>query len=196
MLADNQFDMVFDCQKIFKSVMNAMAKPGTIFSIKEQSNKLAEEDKVPLALAITFMDNRSALYVEGNDELLSVIREKTIAVKSTLEKADFIIAPGVEMAEDYNVQLLDSAKLGTLPEPHKSAMVIVGLQSFDGDRSLVFEGPGIKERKKVVLPEAGISWMCRRAEQNYEFPCGTDILFYTEDGEIMGIPRTLKVEVN
>lgn len=196
MLADNQFDMVFDCQKIFKNVMNAMAKPGTVFNIKEQCDKLGEKNRVPLGLAMTFMDNRSTLYVDGNEELLFSIKEKTLAMKSDVEKADFVIAPHVEEKESYGVQLLDSAKVGTLPEPHKSALVMVGLHTFDGDKSLLLEGPGVKGQKEVMLSDAALMWLARKAILKYEFPCGTDILFYTDNGEIMGIPRTLKVEVS
>lgn len=196
MLADNQFDLVFDCQKIFKSVMNAMAKPGTVFSIKEQSDKLEEQNSVPLAIAMTFMDNRCTVYVDRNDDLLSMIREQTLAVKSDLEKADFVVVPEVEEKENLGVELLDSAKVGTLPEPHKSAMVIVGLHTMEGDTALVLEGPGVKGQKKVTFSQAAAMWLARREMLKYEFPCGTDILFYTDSGEIMGIPRTLKVEVN
>ena len=196
MLSDNQFDLVFDCQKIFKSVMNAMAKPGTVFSIKEQSDKLEEQNSVPLAIAMTFMDNRCTVYVDGNDDLLSMIREKTLAVKSDLEKADFVVVPEVEEKESLGVELLDSAKVGTLPEPHKSAMVIVGLHAIEGDTALVLEGPGVKGQKKVTFSQAAAMWLARRETLKYEFPCGTDILFYTDSGEIKGIPRTLKVEVN
>ena len=30
MITENQFDMVFDCQQIFKALMNALARPGHI----------------------------------------------------------------------------------------------------------------------------------------------------------------------
>lgn len=193
MLTDNNFDMVFDCQKIFKGVMNAMANPGKIFHINEQCEKLDMDDSVPAAIAMTFMDNRSRLYVEGNEELYSVIREKTLAVKSEVEEADFIIATNIEKAADYHVKLIDYAKIGTLPEPHKSAMLIVGLEKFEGNNALLMKGPGIKDSREVKLPEAAKKWLSKRTEKKYEFPCGIDILFYTNQGEIMGIPRTLKV---
>ncbi len=195
-MADKEFDMVFDCQRIFKGVMNAMAKPGTIFNINEQSSKLVTEDNVPLALAMTLMDNRSTLYVQENEELLSVIREKTMAAKSNMDMADFVIVPNVERDKEYYSVLLNSAKIGTLPEPHKSAMVIVGLNEIDGKKKIKLEGPGIKECKEIMFSEAGVAWLYKRAEQHYEFPCGTDILFYTDKGEILGIPRTVKAEVN
>lgn len=192
-LTDNNFDMVFDCQKIFKSVMNAMANPGKIFNIKQQSEKLEIKDCVPAAMAMTFMDNRSRLYVEDSEELCTYIKENTLAVKSSVEDADFIFATDIEGAQEYNRKLIDCAKVGTLPEPHKSAMLIVGLKQFDGEKTLIFKGPGIENCREVKLPEAAVKWMDTREEKNYEFPCGIDIIFYTNQGDIMGIPRTLKV---
>lgn len=193
MLTNNEFDLVFDCQKIFKGVMNAMANPGKIFNINSQCEKLVINDKVPAAIAMTLMDNRSRLYVEGNEELYALIREKTLAVKSNAEDADFIITTDIENMVEYNLHLLDCAKVGTLSEPHKSAMLLVEIKEFAGKDKLVFEGPGIENSREVNLPEAAAMWLRKRNEKNYEFPCGIDILFYTNNGEIMGIPRTLKV---
>lgn len=192
MLTDNEFDLVFDCQKVFKGVMNAMAKPGTIISIDEHSSKLAEKDNVALAIAMTFMDNRSTYYVEGNEELTTEIREKTMAVKTGLENADYVIVPDTESAEGHFEQLLACAKTGTLPEPHKSATVMVCLKEFAGENKVVLEGPGINVSREITLPDAGIAWLRKRTEMKYEFPCGTDIVFYTDKGEIMAIPRTTK----
>lgn len=39
MITENQFDPVFDCQQVFKALMNALARPGKIFSIAENVKK-------------------------------------------------------------------------------------------------------------------------------------------------------------
>ena len=33
MITANEFDLVFDCQQVFKQLMQAMANPGKVFSI-------------------------------------------------------------------------------------------------------------------------------------------------------------------
>lgn len=190
-MTGNEFDMVFDCQKVFKSIMNAMAKPGTVFKIEEQIKKIASDHKAVTAIAMTLMDNRTRFYITNCDELLTDIREKTMAVKSNAENADFLIAVDVENMMDCGTCLLDCAKVGTLPEPHKSATIIVCLDNFGGE-TLTLTGPGIDGEKVIGLPESGILWMKKRASKNYEFPCGVDILFCTDKGELMGIPRTVK----
>lgn len=40
MVTSNEFDMVFDCQQIFKNVMNALARPGKIFSVTGSVQKI------------------------------------------------------------------------------------------------------------------------------------------------------------
>ena len=44
MITENQFDMVFDCQQVFKALMNALARPGKIFSISENAEKIGEKN--------------------------------------------------------------------------------------------------------------------------------------------------------
>ena len=40
MFKENPFDPVFDCQQVFKTLMNALARPGTIVSMEKNVEKL------------------------------------------------------------------------------------------------------------------------------------------------------------
>ena len=40
MRTENRFDPVFDCQQVFKALMNALAQPGKVFSIEENVKRL------------------------------------------------------------------------------------------------------------------------------------------------------------
>lgn len=194
MIAQNEFDMVFDCQKTFKNIMNAMARPGVIFSIQESAYKLKSGEKTALAIGLTLLDNRCRYYVLDDSDLAEIIKEQTIAVESEANEADFVFVPYQENGEESN--LLACGKVGTLGQPHKSAMFFVELPCFDGAEKLLLEGPGIDGSREIKLPKEGMKWMKVRLEQQYEFPCGVDILFYTSKGDIMGIPRTVQTGGN
>ena len=53
MITENQFDMVFDCQQIFKALMNALARPGHIETMAPQIEKLETDHAALLAAGLT-----------------------------------------------------------------------------------------------------------------------------------------------
>lgn len=192
MISENKFDMVFDCQKVFKGFMNALARPGRIFSVREQAEKLEGDNRVLMAAALSLLDNRCRYYVYRDEELPEKLRELTMAAETEPKQADYIFVPACKDACSAAGKLLEEAPQGTLPEPHKSAMFLVMLDTLDGNRAIELTGPGINGRIEAHLPEEGEAWLKARDGREYEFPCGVEIIFCTEQGDIMGIPRTVR----
>ncbi|WP_310605030.1 phosphonate C-P lyase system protein PhnH [Anaerosporobacter sp.] len=193
MVSNNELDMVFDCQIVFKACMNAMARPGKIFSIQEVVEKMECDNKVLTLVGLTVLDNRCQYYVHNNMDLIEELREQTMAVFSTIEEADFVLIPKAEMSQEEVDELLNSGKIGTLAEPHKSATYVIVVDSLTEGENILLSGPGIKEKIAISLPSEAVTWLEARNEQEYEFPCGIDLLFCTEAGDFMAIPRTSKV---
>lgn len=186
---EQEFDLIFDCQKVFKEIMNALARPGKVYSIKDSSRKLKGEHKALTAAALTLMDNRCRYFAKGEKEWEEEIRERTLAVQTEAEDADFWLITGQE-AGCY--EILEKAKCGTLPAPHKAALIFVELESLTGGEEMWMEGPGIKDRIQTTLANEGRKWLKERDKQEYEYPCGVDFVFCTPEGEIMGVSRTVK----
>ena len=65
MITANEFDLVFDCQQVFKQLMQAMANPGKVFSIGQNSAKLHQPSGSLLAIAMTLVDSRCRFSVAG-----------------------------------------------------------------------------------------------------------------------------------
>ena len=53
----HSFDEVFDGQKVFRKVLEAMSNPGRRVFIAEQSEKMYSDGKVFLAIGMTLLDN-------------------------------------------------------------------------------------------------------------------------------------------
>lgn len=191
-LKEQEFDMVFDCQKVFKEVMNALARPGKIFFIGDSAAKLENEHKTLLAVALTFLDNGCKYFTSEKQEWSEEIRERTMAFGSDVEEADFLLIPRTDTETVNCSELFQRAKSGSLAEPHKSALFFIELDSLTQGEGLWLEGPGIKEKIQVNLPENGRMWLEEREKQEYEYPCGVELIFCTPEGEIMGIPRSVK----
>ena len=174
--------------------MNAMARPGKRFNIGEQSSKLESSKKVLLAGAMTFLDHRCSYCVCGNDELGEQIQEYTMAKKVKIKDADMIFVPLGSVKTEEIEKILGQGKSGTLAQPHQSVTLLIETKERDNGEKVILEGPGIDGEIQIKVSGEEMSWMKEREKQNYEFPCGVDLIFCTENGEIMGLPRTTKVK--
>lgn len=193
MIATNRFDPVFDCQKVFKSLMNAMARPGTAFSIAESLEKLGKSDAHVLAVARTLLDNRCRFFVWNDAALTEEIRELTYAVPAPAGEADYLFVPRPEDAAEA-VGLLSAAKTGTLTQPHKSATLLIAQEQLAGDEEVVLSGPGVDGTRALSLPPSGMAWLRARRDMSAELPCGVELYFMTPGGQMVCVPRKTRVE--
>ena len=195
MITSDRFDLVFDCQKVFKELMDALAMPGKICSIAREGQNLEHPQGVMAAAALTLVDHSCTFAVIRNHSLEEELRQMTYGRPAALEEADYIFLPDSQDMENDQVEnILEKAKKGTLPEPHKSAALFVGIPSLqDGEESML-TGPGVKGQISIYLPQTGTRWLKIRQEMEIEFPCGVEIYFLTSEGELMAVPRKVKWE--
>ena len=90
-------------------------------------------------------------------------------------------------------KILSQAKIGTLLQPHESATIFLILDSLEGGEEGTLTGPGIDGTISISLPEEGWMWIKELRRMNFEFPCGVELYFLTPQGDLMGIPRKVKI---
>ena len=189
------FDTVFDSQKVFRLILEAMANPARIASIKKYADKfLTAYDchSVFLTVAMTLLDNEISFNACENHSLTDEIASLTLAKKEKIEEADFIFIYYSDVKKIENV--IESVKCGTLADPHKSATVII--KNFgEPDCRLAFSGPGIDGDVKIETSQIVKNTLALRDAQNYEYPQGIDLIFISDEGELFAIPRLVKMEV-
>ena len=171
------FDDIFDTQKTFRLLLDAMANPSRVVSIQEGAEKLYGSKREMLTLAMTLLDKNTGFYTFGHTELDEQILLLTHAEKKTLEEADYVFVT----EEEHLPEAFAKAKRGTLENPHTSATLSISGPGVDGVAT--FQSP-------VVLEEA----FRLRAEQAYEYPQGVDMIFVSPEGELFCIPRMVKKE--
>jgi len=200
----HSFDTVSDSQKVFRLILEAMSNPTRTVNISEYAIKMLEEypdimNRHPsavfttrstafLALAMTLLDNEVSFSTCGNHSLSDEIASLTLSKVEQIENADFIF-----VCDPNDVKaVIESAKCGTLMDPHKSATIII---KNDGDRvcQLTLFGPGIDGQKEVQVAHTVKDAIESRNEQNYEYPQGIDLIFVSGAGELIAVPRLVKV---
>ncbi|HHX13762.1 MAG TPA: phosphonate C-P lyase system protein PhnH [Clostridiales bacterium] len=184
----HNFDAVFDSQKLFRLLLEAISNPTRIVDIKEIADKLFGSYPELLAVAMTLLDNETGFSIYGSDSLSADIAALTLARREAVSAADFIFVcdkSGIQEA-------IEKAKYGTLAQPHKSATVVI---QSDGAQagSLTLSGPGIAGAVEIPVSQAVKDALACRAAQNYEYPQGIDLIFVSDKGELMAVPRLVKV---
>lgn len=194
MITEHQFDPVFDCQQVFQSLMHALARPGKVFSIAENIRKIPEENAPLIAAGMTLLDNWKKFYVCDAPDLEETLRQMTYGAAGGVAEADYLFFPKGKTTAPLCRDVLSQAKIGTLPEPHKSAAVFVLTDSLTGGADHTLSGPGIDGTIRVSLPEEAFLWIAVRQQMGFEFPCGLELFFLTPQGDVMGIPRKVRIE--
>lgn len=185
----HSFDMVADSQKVFRRILEAMFNPAKVVNIDEYAKKLFGTYSGFLALALTFLDNEASFYACENNTLSEDIASLTLAPRESMEAADFVF-----VTEPYDIgSVIPAVKCGTLADPHKNATLVIQNNGAP-DCRMTLSGPGINGHMDVMATEIVKNAIAERDAQNYEYPQGIDLIFVSDDGDVLAIPRLTRVE--
>ncbi|MGY4688340.1 phosphonate C-P lyase system protein PhnH [Salibacterium sp. K-3] len=198
MNGDMTFNLVHDSQAIYREMLEAVSRPGTISNIQTVSPKLPDPHVNPgmMGIALTLLDGETSFaLVPESLTLSSYIHHKTGSREEKPEKADYIFL--YDLSLDFSFAgVVETMKKGTLTNPHDSATLIVQVESFTANHqaSYVLSGPGIAFESRIHIEGMPENWEKARQSANREFPTGIDLFFISEDAEIMSIPRTTRIK--
>ena len=184
------FDEVLDSQKVFRRLLDAMANPGRRCGIRQQSEKLFGGEAEFLALAMTLLDASVSFCVPENPELTEQIILLTHARPAPVEQADYLFVTRAEQL----AQMIESVKEGTLENPHSSATLLVKVPQGQPERAVLISGPGVDGQAEISVPPAVMDAARLRDQQEYEYPQGIDLIFLLPAGELLCLPRLVRME--
>lgn len=170
-------------QQLFRGLLNAMARPG---SLEKSVSPQAGE---PIGLPVLAVLVDAAVTLADPHQLLRKSDWPFLhATEKPADTADYILCDGNRAAGF-------SPKLGTLNCPEQSATLIIAVGGFNaGATCLQLKGPGIAKAAKLRIDGLDPSWIQARQDWVCEFPLGVDLILVSET-ELAAIPRTTKVEV-
>lgn len=187
-----KFDFVHDTQKIFRKILSSMSQPGKIFNISDESSKFNDKYSHLLGIGASLLDNEVSVFVEKTPSLEKQLLELTLVKKEDLPLADFIFITA-PMNYECAKEIIFKAKKGSFKDPHESATIVILCENFSGNKNIVLKGPGIKGIKELMVNDYIKNIIKIKQEEITEYPCGIDIIFVSENGEILSIPRLCKM---
>lgn len=185
----HNFNEVFDGQKVFRKILDAMSRPGKIVDIHEEADKMWGENKAFLAIAMTLIDNQVSFNACEEKELTEEIETLTLAKKGELSQADFIF-----VAHQENLsKVIKQAKSGVLSDPHKGATIIIKADDVF-EETINIHGPGVDGVKAISVPVIVAETLKIRDSMQYEYPEGIDLIFVTPTARVFCLPRLIRME--
>lgn len=182
-LAGGFADPAIDAARVFREVLQAMARPGRIARITGATPPPGLSVAAASVL-LTLADETTPVHLAGTCDSAAIrdyLRFHTGAPISARKHAAFAVGDWAALAP------LDDYALGTDEYPDRSATLIVEMPALS-DAGARLTGPGIRSHAHLSLPEIGPFIANAR-----HFPRGLDFIFTSGDA-IAALPRTTRVE--
>jgi alpha-D-ribose 1-methylphosphonate 5-triphosphate synthase subunit PhnH len=194
-LAPGFANPVHDTQAVFRTLLDALARPGRI-GVIETALPAAEAPQgaglAAFASLLALCDYATPVWLAQRDDALAAALRFHAGAPLTDVPGEAAFAYVHDAA---TLPPLDTLASGTPESPEQSATVFVRVDSLTGGASVTLRGPGIEDAHTIApagLPER--FWQ-ERAALAVHFPCGID--FYLVCGDrLIGLPRTTYVEMN
>jgi alpha-D-ribose 1-methylphosphonate 5-triphosphate synthase subunit PhnH len=182
-------------QYLFRSLVEAMSRPGARVPLPHE--RVARgRDGALLSLCRALLDAEVSYAVGGGAEarpLVDTIAATTGARRASVPEADFVIVLG----NDSRGAIL-KAKRGAPEYPDRGATVIyhrAAAGTQDNDAAVSARGPGIKGECRISAPAVSHKEWERIRLCNDEYPLGVDCIFVLPSGEVMCLPRSVRIQV-
>jgi alpha-D-ribose 1-methylphosphonate 5-triphosphate synthase subunit PhnH len=198
-LKENQFNLIDDSRRTFRTLMMSLAFPGVIHKL----------DPVPLVINppeigfilqpfLTLLDLEVTFHVHAikddvRQEVSRYIEINTRSMPANHDRADFVLCLSPSLNGKF-----ETVKKGTLPNPHQSATVFYYVEKITADRhggdiGFCLTGPGIRSKQVLSVdgmdPDESKQWRQNRTQ----YPMGADIYLVSHSAEVVGIPRSADI---
>lgn len=197
------FDRVHDAGRLFRELLQAFARPGDVRTIAAQAGKIEAPNasvRMVQALAYTLLDGEVLFSVQlpYANGLAHDIQTYTFAGQTEPDQADYIFADGRTDVAMWS----GTIRKGSLVSPERSGTVVLEVDELTEEIPvsgsdlvlLRLSGPGIETEKQIGVGGLAAFWLRTRERWNAEYPMGVDMVLFTRSGQIVGLPRTTKVE--
>ena len=181
---------VLAAQSTFRTVMDVMARPGTV---RRLAGIAAPAPLSPsaAAIALTLLDYETPFWLDAPLAAAEVARFISFhtGARLTTEPADasfaFVAAPAAAPPFATFAQ-------GSGEYPDRSTTLVLQVARLAEGEGMTLRGPGIAGARHLAASPLPADFLAQLAENRAQFPRGIDILLAATDA-VAGLPRSLNV---
>jgi alpha-D-ribose 1-methylphosphonate 5-triphosphate synthase subunit PhnH len=185
-------DPVIGSQRIFRAVMDAMARPGTVVPLVHDLEPPPPLSPGAAALALTLCDYETPVWLDRPlaeaTDVAAWLRFHTGApLADDPQAASFAL-----VADAADLPAFDAFALGSMEYPDRATTLILPVENFTAGRPLALSGPGIAGIREFVAAPLPADIVTRLAANRALFPRGIDLLLVTANA-VAALPRSTRV---
>ena len=185
-------DKVLSAQSVFRSVMDAMARPGSIQRIASAAGTPAVMMRGTAAIALTLFDHDTPIWLDAwmsaTPDVAKWLKFHTSAPVVT----DSSIASFALVGDPQSLPALDRFAFGSNEYPDRSTTLILQVESLDDGPIFELQGPGIDGTTALRASIQPRDLFERLTINAALFPRGIDVVLVHDDS-IVAIPRTTRL---
>jgi len=185
-------DPVFGSQSVFRAVMDAMARPGTVQAIDTDLRPPAPLNVAAAAVILTLADADTPVWLGQDLARDDAVRgwlafQTGVPLASHPSEATFAVAVNAAALPS-----LSSFALGTQEYPDRSTTLILQVETLMEGDALTLRGPGIKDTQTIAPRPLPGHFDMQWRENNALYPRGIDIILAAPDA-VACVPRTVRI---
>lgn len=185
-------DKVLSAQNTFRSVMDAMARPGSVHCIASASGTPPGMMRGTAAIALTLFDHDTPLWLDPRMAEVPEVAKWLKFHTSAPVIADSSICSFALIGNPAELPALEKFSLGSNEYPDRSTTLILQVESLREGLALELSGPGIDGTSVLQATIEPPDLFARLAINAALFPRGIDVVLVADDA-IVAIPRTTRL---
>ncbi len=185
-------DKVLSAQSTFRSVMDAMARPGSVQRIVPMAGAPDAMMRGTAAIALTLFDHDTPLWLDARmAERPDVLKWLKFHTGAPVVQ-DSSVASFALISDGALLPALERFAFGTSEYPDRSTTLIIQVESLVSGRSFELRGPGIDGVAELQASIKPFDLFERLRINEALFPRGIDVVLVADDA-VVAIPRTTPV---
>lgn len=195
MIKEISYNSIFDSQRHFRTILDAMARPGTIHRIKDQQiNPPDDLHRVSAYIGFALLNAEVTFYIDGvRKQIAYYFTINTFSRESLCSEANFLFLTG-----SSSTDIIDTAKSGNLLYPERGATLVIDIDTVSSvplvhGHGLTLQGPGVENEISFFIEGISLSLIAAIKEKNEEFPLGVDVILTDRHNDFVCIPRSSKI---
>lgn len=183
---------VASSQSVFRCIMNALARPGSVQTIADVVNVPSLLMPATAAVALTLFDHDTPIWFDerlgAEPDIASWLRFQTGApLTGGASLAAFALIHSGAALPDF-----ESFALGTPEYPDRSTTLVIQVDTLTEGPELIISGPGIRGTSSLRVGALPSDFVERMQANRALFPRGVDLLLvYGHD--LVALPRSTHV---
>ncbi len=186
MIAAGFANPVLDSQRCFRSVLDAMARPGRVHQVAGLAEVPAPLNAASAAVLLTLADADTPVWLDAPGVVDWLRFHAGCPVVAAPAAAQFVLANGAMPA-------LAGLEAGTEEDPQLGATLLVQVAALEAGRGWRLRGPGIESEHRLHVAGLPGDFLAQWAANAARFPRGVDVVLCCGDA-LACLPRSVRIE--